>query len=172
MKSLPNSQSCLVAELWLKQKCVTSRPVSNSLSSMNSNEIIKNEIISRIRQQTKCELSFHFHVKDAPSKQIPRNCQCTLIPRKDVITAGQGCGVLWSCGDFLPTGNIYAARWEAVYRSQRFYRRAVWTKCQSSSQLRDTVLIPSSASEASVTHMTYMAFCSWNAFMLFLFTHS
>lgn len=32
-----------------------------------------NEITSRLRQQTKCELSLHPYIKDCLSKQIPRN---------------------------------------------------------------------------------------------------
>lgn len=41
-----------------------------------------------------------------------------------------------------------------------------------SSQLRDAVSVPSSASEESVIYMAIRACCLWNVFRSFLLTHS
>lgn len=67
-----------MAELYLRQN---SEPFSGSLQcTVGSNENIKNEIISRIRQQTKCELLFHSHIKDSFPRQISTNYQHVLVP--------------------------------------------------------------------------------------------
>ena len=92
------------------QSCNQNRTVwrqspSNSVQCTGGSVILL-KMRLRARCQIKCKLSFYSPFKDSPSKQIPRNPQCTLVPWEDLTSTPQDHGAFRLGGSFLPIGRI------------------------------------------------------------------
>lgn len=97
--------------LWLTPNGMAFEPLSSSPQcEVGSNKIIKNEIISLTRQQSKCELSSHPPLKDslsiyADTHKLPACAESLREPSLSSLGLQR---VVWVGGDFLPTGHILA----------------------------------------------------------------